>query len=894
MISPGSLPSGFGGSPTLTAINPDQGGYTNTWKVKLGSSPANNLLTTDLVIAGAQDLAGNTGSLTFRLPSDLYAMPSSISIATVALDNVISSAEKNVAQSIRINVGSMAIGDTVELYMDGVFIGSKVANNTDVNNNYVAINVAANGWGADGERVLSASVKRGSNGTVLNTAAGKHVFVNANLAHWAAKDVLWFNTDTLQMNAAGTGVDNWSASTQGTIFSASGTTQTVTANSTNSTNYRVIEMGGRSVLYSGQIGGSGVGFVIPANNNIVSRSASLPSYSLFMAAQYATIAAPTMWPALGGVGDHSPDAVQRSIMYGRVNTNDFYYNYSGAGAVALSAAIAPGTFSSYGLQHQMEGSNEIARAWKNGEQYMASIPSPSVNLTFANRLGIIGGFQAAWYGYIGDAIYVFRQMSLNESMEIQLYNSIKFNAEGRLVTRLVGNAYDLSVSTSAFQLIDDRIDLTDASSDDLITTAGSDYVMSGQGKDRILIKDLAFRLVDAGMGVDTLALHSSYEGSSNIVLADYVSNARGNSATDTMANTRVNSNGYHMLMGIEVMDLSTNVSSQVLTVGANDVKQLSETGQLFIRLGANDRLNVSGFTGSAQYGYYTNTESDGSTSYYQRKWTTTIGGDTIALYARDGLDAPDASSIDLDVRVVTINFDQLLAGTTLSSEWSVSAIGGSTLTVSSVIVKGSQVVLTLDSAPSSALSITYGGSGLVSGITGEGIRHTRFIYSADEVNIAADTLNYSTSQGLVIFGGSGDMITGSDRDLANNKDGNDLISLSGTIEASTTVAGGTGADTFAFERYFNGALVEVTDFDRSQGDHIDLRGLLAGKSVTDFSRFIRISQDATNAILDIDISGAGQFDVNPTAHIKFLGAADDLFGAGNSVANLIDQRVLCV
>jgi Ca2+-binding RTX toxin-like protein len=103
----------------------------------------------------------------------------------------------------------------------------------------------------------------------------------------------------------------------------------------------------------------------------------------------------------------------------------------------------------------------------------------------------------------------------------------KYASQGIQVARAASNSYDLNTSTNSSALIDQRLQLLDAASNDTVVVAGSDYVQTGAGNDTVTAKDNAFRLLDGGQGFDTFALSSAYTGASSFVLTDYVSNSRG-------------------------------------------------------------------------------------------------------------------------------------------------------------------------------------------------------------------------------------------------------------------------------------------------------------------------------------------------------------------------------
>eukprot|EP01041_Mallomonas_annulata_P040413 gene40413-64311_t len=85
--------------------------------------------------------------------------------------------------------------------MDGVQIGANVVVSSNGQSS-ASLNVPANSWGADGERVLTATIQRGSG--AVSSALERHVYVAADNAHWSAassSNVLWFDPDTLTANA---------------------------------------------------------------------------------------------------------------------------------------------------------------------------------------------------------------------------------------------------------------------------------------------------------------------------------------------------------------------------------------------------------------------------------------------------------------------------------------------------------------------------------------------------------------------------------------------------------------------------------------------------------------------------------------------------------------------
>ncbi|MFC5769245.1 type I secretion C-terminal target domain-containing protein, partial [Thauera sinica] len=86
----------------------------------------------------------------------------------------------------------------------------------------------------------------------------------------------------------------------------------------------------------------------------------------------------------------------------------------------------------------------------------------------------------------------------------------------------------------------------------------------------------------------------------------------------------------------------------------------------------------------------------------------------------------------------------------------------------------------------------------------------------------------------------------------------------------------------------------VTDFTKSQGDKLDLSGILLGMGATadNIAGFVQLSNAGSNAVIKIDIDGGANFG-SPTQTITLTNA----WSAGNlndALTNLIDQRVLVI
>jgi Ca2+-binding RTX toxin-like protein len=295
-------------------------------------------------------------------------------------------------------------------------------------------------------------------------------------------------------------------------------------------------------------------------------------------------------------------------------------------------------------------------------------------------------------------------------------------------------------------------------------------VATGAGDDTIYLRDNNFRSIDGGAGYDSVRLGTGNTATS-MVLADFVSNARGNGA-DATANARVNAAGFHKLAGIEQLVLDESPTAQALTVAAADVNQLSDGNTLAVVLGSNDSITTTGFTSSTPtWGYYSF-----NSVVYDQQWTATVSSQSVTLYAR---------------------------GNTPSF----AAVAGAT-------------------SANNALTGTAG------------------------------------------------------NDLMESGQGND------------TMAGGSGADVFKFA--FNEVGTDtVTDFTKSQGDKVDLSGILQGTGfnvLSNLATFLQLSTDGSgNAVLKVDPYGESNF-TTPAQTVVFANAAASGL-TSPSLATLFDERV---
>jgi len=250
---------------------------------------------------------------------------------------------------------------------------------------------------------------------------------------------------------------------------------------------------------------------------------------------------------------------------------------------------------------------------------------------------------SGWVGNMGDTVLLNGSTTAAWRQEVDTYIAQKYATIGTAVTATstatvngvsTPSVYDLSAGASAQVLIDQVLNRQTAGSNaDTVLTAGADWVATGAGDDTVYVKDLSFRSIDGGQGNDTLALDSSYSTAGSMVLADFVSNARGMSGGLSSPNSddqRVNAAGYHKLLGIEKIDLSRSSAAQTLTVTATDVNQLSDTNTLGVVLGSNDSITATGFTSaSPAWGYY-----NFNGVAYDQLWSVGSGANTYSLYAR--------------------------------------------------------------------------------------------------------------------------------------------------------------------------------------------------------------------------------------------------------------------
>ncbi len=823
-ISAASLPVGtFGTGATVVAVAA-VGGKSASWDITLGTNPT-LASGQNLTFTNVTDNAGNTGSVQNALvTSDVYNTPS-LQIATVTTDNVIDGLERASAQAITLNLTRAKSGDVVKLFMDGLNVGTTTVGADGQSTLNVSIPVS--GWGADGQRVLSATITRGS--TTVSSLEHS-VYVNADSTHWASVNAgtLWFDPDTLSL-ADGAQVTQWDAvtgkTTAGNALSVY-TSKGAVLKTTDASGHVMLYFNGNSILSSNAF------IQIPDINS------GYADFSMFKQIVPVNTWAYTMTRYLGN-GTATPYRHHFGTAQGYGLTSHF----SGDGAGYLQTSPLNSTsinnwmiLNGYGtgasINVALDGSTLLTRATTTAPNAGINATKYGVggNIYSANYALMIGGTEDGFISGNGSAVTALMadQIAFNAAIttaqrgEVATYLASKyFSAGTQVLITQAGATYDLSLSATAGVLVNDMLQLQHGSlgiGSDTVITAGSDYVNTGAGDDTVILKDLAFRTLDGASGTDTLKLDASYSGRSAIVLADFVSNARGVSgdlaptAAQIAANDRVNVAGFHKLQGFESIDLSTSSQRQVMTVAADDANQLSDNNTLAVLLGVNDVMLTTGFTSNTQ-GLY-----DYNGTWYDQKSDATVNGQAVTLYSRSGDQAADLTSFKpVGTSSLQLNFDHAMVGAPIAGEFTVAGLNSysaPSLTSVGAVNLRQGLSLSFTSSLSGSIKLTYTG-GLTDEAAGRSVLHKTWLVGTD----GSDSINGSMltaseqNAGLTILGGAGnDSLSG----------GRGADAISGGLGADT-LTGGAGSDTF---KYFN----EIQDAGAAAG-----LGGTGGDVITDFN-----------------------------------------------------------
>ncbi len=756
-------------------------------------------LTSPLVLGQAVvaiDNAGNiAGSLSASLPANLMSIPQSGYIDTVSTDNVLSASDMTAAAiEVKIVLNGAQANDVVKLFVDGQEVGSRTLAASDILNGSVNVSVSRGDWGPDGERMLQTTVVRGAISSELSVA--RMVYVQSDHAHWSmVRDgsAIWFDPDTLASQGLGAAVTNWRASVGGSTASNSDTTQRPT----------LIRVNGRYALnFDGA--NDNLNYTDPLSVIPKAANASVGyDISGFVAIQSQT-AAGGFRSALSYWGDTPGTGVARGVKLGIRNTELTYTTYSLLDFYGPSNSVSPNSttvltlrdyYDSGAMAYRMQGYN------LNVQDINQTGNNSRINMTVAPTAMRIGadtnyGIRAFWQGMIGDAIWLNYKVTDAQMFEIQTYLAAKYASVGFWVNDSINGVYRLDTSTQSSPLIDQRVDFRGVVANETVKLAGSDYVQTGRGDDVIQIKDLFFRYVDAGQGLDTLQWAVDYVGPSNIVLSDFVSNVRGLSG-NTTDDSRVNAAGYHELLGLERLDLrqiglvSGAVENQILTMSAVDVKQLSESNQIEVLLGANDVLKTSGFT-SVTYGNF----SLNNQFYGERHLGFAVDGTRIEMYVRGGQLTPDPFGASINGSAVQIDFNTSVVGNVNlvdfnPTSWGVSR--GVDLTALSFLNNRQSLYMEFGAAVTTPLRVEYRGTGLKDEF-GRGVGHSTWGVGTEGSDIL-DASGWDAAVGAVLLAGGGN-------DSLRGTAGNDMI-VGGFGADSLT--GGGGSDRFVYKNITSGA-----------------------------------------------------------------------------------------
>ncbi|PZO84661.1 MAG: hypothetical protein DI626_08160, partial [Micavibrio aeruginosavorus] len=154
-------------------------------------------------------------------------------------------------------------------------------------------------------------------------------------------------------------------------------------------------------------------------------------------------------------------------------------------------------------------------------------------------------------------------------------------------------------------------------------------------------------------------------------------------------------------------------------------------------------------------------------------------------------------------------------------------------------------------------------------ITGSGNTYTYHLTEGHDIVYNNDNVFHETIYGHggndLIYGGGGNdtLYGGNGNDTLYGGIGNDrLFGDAGNDRliggrGDDIMTGGTGADTFVFEQ--NGGLDHVTDFNKGEGDKLDLSALLSGFNSTQsaIDNFVFASFDGTNTTISVNSNGTG-------------------------------------
>jgi Mg-chelatase subunit ChlD len=134
-------------------------------------------------------------------------------------------------------------------------------------------------------------------------------------------------------------------------------------------------------------------------------------------------------------------------------------------------------------------------------------------------------------------------------------------------------------------------------------------------------------------------------------------------------------------------------------------------------------------------------------------------------------------------------------------------------------------------------------------------------FVTSHIDAVADLANAS-NKSSTLLDGNDTLLGGNGNDILFGQGGNDVL-VGG--KGNDILFGGAGADTFTWKAgdTNSGGLDVIKDFNQGAGDRIDLRDLLKGEDTDTLSKYLQVSNDGHDSILQV--STTGQFATNATA-----------------------------
>ena len=134
-------------------------------------------------------------------------------------------------------------------------------------------------------------------------------------------------------------------------------------------------------------------------------------------------------------------------------------------------------------------------------------------------------------------------------------------------------------------------------------------------------------------------------------------------------------------------------------------------------------------------------------------------------------------------------------------------------------------------------------------------------FVTNHLDAVADLANTS-NKSATLLDGNDTLLGGNGNDILFGQGGNDVL-VGG--KGNDILFGGAGADTFTWKAgdTNSGGFDVIKDFNKDAGDRIDLRDLLQGEDTDTLSKYLQVSNDGHDTILQV--STTGQFATNATA-----------------------------